>query len=531
MKTSFLQLSHLPKILHLLLGLCLLPMAQLAQEVSGGSSFRRSNDELIVVNRTELIHPDEVVRNAVVVGGDIQVDGRIERDLVVVGGSVTLNGEIGGDLILIGGKLITGPDALVERGGILIGGPFEIASRGTFDDDLFQFPLPGLFSFLSGIKLWIGHCVFLMRPFAPAIAWTMVLAALLSLVNFLTLILLGSVVDHSVKVLIPKPITTFFVGLLGLILMGPLLVLVTATGVGLLMIPFVICAFVAAVIVGKVAVYASLGQRIGQRAGLQWENASVPAFLVGSLLMFLFYLVPFIGGLALGVVIPLAFGSVLMAGIQMFRNEVDFPTPKPGKPLVMRPPNAGSDTKSSKAVPYSDSETVGKKDKADADSKATVEEESHQPTSGTPQGSASHFQSSERRQDGHFERAGFWARGAATTLDFVLVFVGLQILNLIDGHGGFRRFVFLWMVYHMVLWGWKGTTVGGVIMKLRLVSINGDQPSWGTVVIRSLSSLFSFIALGLGFLWVGWNAERQSWHDMVAGTVIIKTPHAEPAFA
>ncbi|MBT5925228.1 MAG: hypothetical protein HOH33_01270, partial [Verrucomicrobia bacterium] len=81
MKTSFLQLSHLPKILHLLLGLCLLPMAQLAQEVSGGSSFRRSNDELIVVNRTELIHPDEVVRNAVVVGGDIQVDGRIERDL------------------------------------------------------------------------------------------------------------------------------------------------------------------------------------------------------------------------------------------------------------------------------------------------------------------------------------------------------------------------------------------------------------------------------------------------------------------
>ncbi len=497
-----------------------------------GSTFRRSNDELIVLNRSEVIAPDEIVRNAVVIGGDIQVDGRIERDLFVLGGSVTINGEIGGELILIGGELVSGADAVVNRGGILIGGPFDIASRGTFDDDLFQFPLPGLFSFLSGIKLWIGHCVILMRPFAPAVAWTMVLAGLLTLVNFLTLVLLGGTVDHSVKILTPKPISAFFIGLLGLILLGPLLVLVTATGVGLLLIPFVICAFVAAVIIGKVAVYAALGQRIGQRAGVQWGNASIPAFLVGSLIMFLIYLVPFLGGLALGVVIPLAFGSILMASFQMLGNEVDFPAPKKGKPLVMRSPSKGGapTTTTGGTTHTSSSIESGKDDNQKSEETSSV----HQKT--TEQSSASLGNTSEAFrskpvEDDHYERAGFWARTTATALDFVLVFVGLQLLGLIDGHGGFRRFVFFWTVYHIVLWGWKGTTVGGIIMKLRLVTANGDDPSWGVVTIRSLSSLFSFIALGLGFLWVGWNAERQSWHDLVAGTVIIRTPNTQPAFA
>ena len=155
------------------------PPTELQAQESGNSTLRRSNDELIVFNRSEVVSSDEVIRNAVVIGGDIQVDGRIERDLIVVGGSVTLNGEIGGDLILVGGKLIAGADALVEHKGVLIGGPFVIDSRGTFNEDLFQFPLPGLFSFLSGIKLWMTHCFILMRPFAIAVTWTMVLAGLL----------------------------------------------------------------------------------------------------------------------------------------------------------------------------------------------------------------------------------------------------------------------------------------------------------------------------------------------------------------
>ena len=514
-------------MLFLMAGTWCMPNQLQAQE-SDTSTARRSNDELIVFNRSEVVSSDEVIRNAVVIGGDIQVDGRIERDLIVVGGSVTLNGEIGGDLTLVGGKLIAGADALVEHKGILIGGPFVIDSRGTFDEDLFQFPLPGLFSFLSGIKLWMTHCFILMRPFAIAVKWTMVLAALLVLVNFLTLILLGNAVDQSVKVLEPKPITTFFVGLLGLILLGPLLILVTATGVGVLLVPFFICAISAATIVGKVAVYTSLGKRIGHRAGANWGNTSIAAFLIGSLIMFLFYLVPFLGGLALGVVIPLAFGAILLAGIQMFWTEVDFPPPISGKPLVVQPSDAGTDIPNPgiASKPHEEPPT----NEADDGNGASPKETPNREKKGS-NGSNPPSYKSEQAHAGHYERAGFWARIAATVLDFVLVFFGLQILGIIDGQGGFRHFILLWMIYHIVLWGWKGTTVGGIIMKLRLVTLKGEAPLWGTVVIRSLSSLFSGIPLGLGFLWVGWNAERQSWHDLVAGTVIIRTQETKAVFA
>ncbi|HCZ04091.1 MAG TPA: hypothetical protein DHV39_11885, partial [Verrucomicrobiales bacterium] len=88
-------------MLFLMAGIWSMPNELQAQE-SDNSTLRRSNDELIVFNRSEVVSSDEVIRNAVVIGGDIQVDGRIERDLIVVGGSVTLNGEIGGDLTLIG---------------------------------------------------------------------------------------------------------------------------------------------------------------------------------------------------------------------------------------------------------------------------------------------------------------------------------------------------------------------------------------------------------------------------------------------
>lgn len=510
----------------------LLICSDVISQENGNSLRRRSQDDLIIVNRSETVRADQKVRSAVVIGGDIVVEGVIDRDLVVVGGSAIVRGEIGGQLIVVGGKLEAGSDALIRNGGVLIGGPFEMESSDIFERDVFQFPLPGLFSFLSGIKAWIAYCVFLVRPFAPSVGWTMMLAGLLTLVNFLILILLGSGVDRSVKMMIPRPLTAFFVGLLGFVLLGPLLVLVTATGVGALMVPFVLCALVAAILIGKVAVYSALGQRIGERAGLHWDGASIPAFLSGSLIVFLLYLVPFLGGLVLGVVIPLAFGAVLMAGFQMFTTEVDLPASKPSRPFVMpsaattRPTSSSVKTgsgfgESVKKVETEDSQSVGTKfDDGLSDSSSSASKD-------TP------MQDQEKivRDEFQYERAGFWLRMAAVGLDFLLLFFGLHLLDLMGHHGAFRRFVMIWMVYHIVLWSWKGTTVGGMIMHLKLIQTDGNHVTWGTSVMRSLASFFSFIALGLGFIWVSWNDNRQSWHDIIAGTVIIKEPQHKAALA
>ena len=503
-----------------------------AQE-NGNVGRRRSQDDLIIVNRSETVRVDQKVRSAVVIGGDIVVDGIIDRDLVVVGGSAVVHGEIGGELILIGGKLEAGSDAIIRNGGILVGGPFEMETSDIFERDVFQFPLPGLFLFLSGIKAWIAYCVFLVRPFAPSVAWTMVLAGLLTLVNFLILILLGSGVDRSVKVMIPRPLTAFFVGLLGFVLLGPLLVLVTATGVGALMIPFVLCALVAAILIGKVAVYSALGQRIGERAGFHWDSASIPAFLSGSLIVFLLYLVPFLGGLVLGVVIPLAFGAILMTGFQMFKTEVDIPAPRPSRPFVM--PSTSSTQPTASSIKTA-SRSVGADPKTEEEEAPAADGKTDDPVMDSEAIGASDIPKQDQvgAMPGggqQYERAGFWVRMGAVGLDFLLLFFGLHLLDLLGNHGAFRRFVLIWMVYHIVLWSWKGTTVGGMIMNLKLIQTDGRPVTWGTSVMRSLSSFFSLLALGLGFLWVSWNDNRQSWHDIIAGTVIIKEPQKKTALA
>ena len=43
-------------------------------------------------------------------------------------------------------------------------------------------------------------------------------------------------------------------------------------------------------------------------------------------------------------------------------------------------------------------------------------------------------------------------------------------------------------------------------------------------VVRSLASCFSFIVFFLGFFWAGWDKEKQSWHDKIAGTIVVQVP-------
>jgi len=38
------------------------------------------------------------------------------------------------------------------------------------------------------------------------------------------------------------------------------------------------------------------------------------------------------------------------------------------------------------------------------------------------------------------------------------------------------------------------------------------------------------VVLGLGFFWAGWSREKQSWHDKIADTIIVKLPKNAPVF-
>jgi uncharacterized RDD family membrane protein YckC len=124
-----------------------------------------------------------------------------------------------------------------------------------------------------------------------------------------------------------------------------------------------------------------------------------------------------------------------------------------------------------------------------------------------------------------FPRGAFLERLAAFALDAILVAIVNGVLDLTNRDGAF---VILLVTYHVVFWAWKGTTIGGIICQLRIVRVDGQSLTFSDAVVRALTGIFSAGALGIGFLWILRDEQRQSWHDLVAGTYVVKVPRAYP---
>jgi uncharacterized RDD family membrane protein YckC len=112
-------------------------------------------------------------------------------------------------------------------------------------------------------------------------------------------------------------------------------------------------------------------------------------------------------------------------------------------------------------------------------------------------------------------------RIAAGALDCFLVFLLIAIAR-----PPFGFFVFTAIGYFTCMLAWKGTTVGGIILRLQVVRSNGQPLSFMVALVRSLAAVFSCFCLFLGFFWIGWDSEKQGWHDKIAGTVVVRLPHA-----
>ena len=76
----------------------------------------------------------------------------------------------------------------------------------------------------------------------------------------------------------------------------------------------------------------------------------------------------------------------------------------------------------------------------------------------------------------------------------------------------------------MILWATKGSTIGGIICGLKVVRLDDRPVDWGVAIVRALGGFLSLVVAGLGFIWVGFDDERQSWHDKIAGTTIVRVP-------
>ena len=78
--------------------------------------------------------------------------------------------------------------------------------------------------------------------------------------------------------------------------------------------------------------------------------------------------------------------------------------------------------------------------------------------------------------------------------------------------------------YGAVMWKLRGTTVGGSICHLKVVRLDDRPLDWTAAIVRALSCFLSLFVVGLGFFWVAFDDEKQSWHDKIAGTAVVQVP-------
>lgn len=123
---------------------------------------------------------------------------------------------------------------------------------------------------------------------------------------------------------------------------------------------------------------------------------------------------------------------------------------------------------------------------------------------------------------------GFWIRFLAYAIDAVILSVvaGLLFGNTCPETGYCSSYegpnVVIPLAYMVGFWTWKGATPGKMICKLRIVNLDGSPITFKTALLRIVGYAVSAIALGIGFIMIGFDPKKQGWHDRIAKTYVVK---------
>jgi uncharacterized RDD family membrane protein YckC len=134
--------------------------------------------------------------------------------------------------------------------------------------------------------------------------------------------------------------------------------------------------------------------------------------------------------------------------------------------------------------------------------------------------------------------ASFGARVAAGAIDLFVLAVALALVTLVFGsiwgdapavdqspRAATGAYLVIVLGLPAVYWlhgNVSGLTLGKRIMELRVVDEFGHEPGIARGLGRWAASWLSWSALGIGCLWVAWHPRRQAWHDLLAGTRVIR---------
>lgn len=474
---------------------------QVNERVSFGSDSKLAADEeaQAVVSILGSSTSAGKVHDAVVsiLGSSRVTGGTVGNAVVSVLGNTYVNGHVQGQVVAVLGNVELGPDAVVEGEIVCVGGQLKRDAKAVHRGTTQNIALAGMHFDFSPLVAWFSECALLGRPLAfdGRLLWAWAVAGCFLGFYMLVALIAPAGVVKCAETFEQRPGASLLAALLTLLLTPVayvLMVLTIAIVIGLVLIPAFSLGMLFAALFGKIVMLAWLGRRFTRLLGDGPLAHPVFGVLIGGLIVMLLYTIPVVGFITYKLLGSLGLGVVVYTLILHFK------TSRPPKPASV-------------ATAVATAGVAATAPAAPGEAPPVMPVVSAAP----PVISAATL-----------PRAGFWLRVAAAILDAILVGI---IFGLLDGLfswlgklGG--SFPLWFAVYHVVMWATKGTTIGGIICGLKVVRMDDRPLDWTVAVVRALSAFLSLAVAGLGFIWAAFDDDKQSWHDKIAGTTIVKVP-------
>jgi len=530
----------------------------------------------------------ETLDDAVAIFGSNTVTGKVGGDAVSVFGNLHVNGEVLGDALSVFGSTTFGPKAVVHGNVATVFGSVHRDPAAQIQGK--EENIGGsLGSLLGGMQTWVDLCLRQGRllAFSMDVAILWIITGVAMLFNLLVAACSPRGTRACMSTLNEQPGSSLLSTLMTVLLTPLLIVLLAVTGIGAVLIPFVVIGLICITIYGHAVMQAWLGQALGGLLNAGKPLAIAVASLLGGFLTLLLMAVPVLGMLILPLLGLLGTGVVVNAMVRRYnagrvarqaahqaataaKAQVPRPLQRtspaasaaasiPVPPVIVSPlaaPAANAMPTSTAtpdipplnlqpaapqppvlpgmpAVPAYPSVDLQLPPPPVLPSPESVPAAVTPETSKLSASAAATLPATDEEANSSLPRASFGLRMVALLIDVILIYLVINSLqSLTPSFLHFNKGNSLPLVplalYGTLMWKYRAATIGHIIMGLQVVRTDDKPLDWTTCVVRGLGSLLSGFAIGLGFLWILVDPEKAAWHDKIAGTAVVRIPKNKP---
>jgi uncharacterized RDD family membrane protein YckC len=120
--------------------------------------------------------------------------------------------------------------------------------------------------------------------------------------------------------------------------------------------------------------------------------------------------------------------------------------------------------------------------------------------------------------------AGFWERFGAVFIDgFILLFLQVILYYSVSYEASnVLSLVLSWLYFAVMESGTGQATVGKRALGLKVTNARGERISFGQATGRHFGKYLSSLILLIGYLMMIWDGKKQTLHDKMADTYVVK---------